>query len=254
MHNSGKFASALSGFAAILLVSSSAFASDLNGKGSTKDVFGNTVSAEQSWTGLWAAALGSYSMSNTELSLDHFRDRDGDVTKRNLGKVDGLGGEGFGGRAQIGFDKQFGSFVAGVWGGASISNSESTLSDGDDTYTIEEKESYEAAIRAGILLGKASHTLLYVAGGHTWTNAEVSGPEGLSEEFDLEGWFGEIGVESRIADNTYLRGAGRYTAYDDFTAAKWGNDNCWNEINADPGKLEFMAGVVFKFGNVPGLN
>lgn len=254
MHNSGKFASAVAISAAVFLSASPLLASDLNGKGSTKDVFGNTVSAEQSWTGLWAAALGSYSMSNTELSLDHFRDTGEEVRKRNLGKVDGLGGEGFGGRAQIGFDKQFGSVVVGAWGGASISNSESTLSDGDDRYTIEEQESYEAAIRAGILLGQARHTLLYVAGGHTWTNAEVSGPEGLNEEFDLEGWFGEIGIESRIANNTYLRGAGRYTAYDDFTAAKWGNDDCWNEINADPGKLEFMAGVVFKFGNVPGLN
>ncbi len=248
------YATSIAALTAFFLASTSAFATDLKGNSSTKDIFGNPVSVEQSWTGLWAAALGSYSMSNTELSLDFFHDTGEEVRKRNLGKVDGLGGEGFGGRAQIGFDKQFGSFVAGAWGGASISNSESTLFDGDDTYSIEEKESYEAAIRAGILLGQARHTLLYVAGGHTWTNAEVSGPDGLSEEFDLEGWFGEVGIESRIANNTYLRGAGRYTAYDDFTAAKWGNDDCWNEINADPGKLEFMAGVVFKFGNVPGLN
>lgn len=240
--------------AAFLLSSSALSASDLNGKGSTKDFFGNPASVEQSWTGLWAAALGSYSMSNTELSLDHFRAKGDEVAKDTLGSVNGLGAEGFGGRAQIGFDKQVGSFVAGAWVGASISNSESELRAGDDTFTIEEQESYEAAIRAGILLGQARHTLLYVAGGHTWTNAELSGPEGLRADFDLEGWFGEIGVESRIANNTYLRAAGRYTAYDDFTAAKWGNEDCWNEINADPGKLEFMAGVVFKVGNLPGLN
>lgn len=202
-----------------------------------------------SWTGIWFGALAGYGISNSELSLDSFEN--GGSKRTHEGSVDGFGGEGFDGHLQIGFDKQIGDrAVVGLFGEAKFSNSESEVKVGNATaLTVDEGNTYLAMARAGYLLN--AHNMLYVAGGYFWnvdTEIQISGADTIKQDF--QGLVGEVGFESRIADNVYARLAGRYYAAETETL-KWGNDTCWDELDIDAGKLEVMVGVTMKMGGLP---
>jgi opacity protein-like surface antigen len=242
--------SVLAALALALLSSSAALAADpfdRGSKGSTKEAV--VSSADRSWSGLWLGAFGGYTITNTELGLDHVRQGDGGTDRFNLGGLDGLGGEGFFGEAQVGFDKQVGErFVIGVLGGVGISNSETTISGpgGVGVASIQEDISYLVGGRLGYLVNRDN--MVYVAGGYRWVDVDITGGHETIEE-TFEGLFGEVGLESHIGGNAYLRVAGRYTAFDDRTfSSREGDESCWNELNVEPGKLEAMVGLTFKLG------
>lgn len=236
-----------------------AYAADINGRGgSTKDSVDVRDYSERSWSGLWVGAFGGYSLSNTGLTQDSFHDRGEEIVRTSRERVDGLGGEGAFGQLQIGFDGQVGNrLVVGVFGGASFSQSESEISATYGDYsaglTVEEGNTYFGGLRAGILLNKDN--LAYVAGGYAQTEATVKwgdndGGDSGSKDFDFDAWFAEVGFESRINNNLYGRVAGRYYFYDDKRVAggRDGDENCWDELNANPGKLELMVGLSYKLG------
>jgi len=245
--------SILGGFAALLLSGSAVVAADAYDRkagSNVKEVKIETAS-EKSWTGIWLGAFGGYGISNTELSLDHVY---GDGSPGyNKGKVDGLGGEGLFGELQLGADKQIGQFVVGVYGFVGMSGSETTFNIGGvgEVASVEEQFGWGGAIRIGKLLN--SNNLLYVAGGYREVDVDINIIGNPTQEETFSGFFGEVGLESRltsISDNAYLRIAGRYTVFDDKTwSGKSGaSDPCWDELNADPGKLEVMGGLLFKVG------
>lgn len=243
--------SVLAALGLALISSSAALAADPFDRkgGSTKEVRVETA-AERSWTGLWLGAFGGYTITNTELSLDSVHNFGPEPVHTNWGGLDGLGGEGFFGEAQVGFDKQVGErFVIGALGGVGISNSETTISGpgGMGVLSVQEDISYLVGGRLGYLVNRDN--MVYVAGGYRWVDVGITG-DGDSIEETFEGLFGEVGLESHIGGNAYLRVAGRYTAFDDktFSDRDGALDNCWNELNVEPGKLEAMVGLTFKLG------
>lgn len=217
---------------------------------------------DHSWTGLWLGAYGGYGMSNSELSLDNFLDQNGSpngtgidgigVRKTPVGSVDGFWGEGLTGQLQIGFDKQIGDrLLVGVFGGAKLSGGESDVSiAGKTDLTVEEGNTYFGMARVGYLLN--AHNLLYVAGGYFWnvdTEIKIAGTPGETIKQDFQGLVGEVGFESRIAENVYARLAGRYYAADTETLKfdhSTSTQDCWDELDIDAGKLEVMVGLSFK--------
>lgn len=229
------------------LMSSGAYAADVYSKGSLKDTE-VAVEASRTWTGLWLGAFGGYSMNNTELSLNSFHDN-GDKSL-NKGRLDGLGGEGLFGEVQAGYDRQIGRLVVGCYGGVNFSGAETEASGKGASLKIEEDIAYLAACRFGALLNK--DTLVYVAGGYRWQDVDITVTDGASKTFteDFDGFLGEVGLETRISGGLFGRLAARYTAFDDknWSDRAGAEDNCWNELNADPGKLEIMAGITYKFG------
>lgn len=216
---------------------------------------------DHSWTGLWFGAFAGYGISNSELTKELFFDKEGTDLSFAKTEVDGFGGEGFLGQLQAGFDKQLGDrIVAGVFGGVSFSAAESSASTrfGPDVpenpfkgkLTVEEGDTYFGGARVGYLVNK--HNLVYVAGGYFWNiDTEVSIND-ESKEFDFEGWFGEVGFESRIAENVYARLSGRYYwGEEEQLAGRNGpDDSPWNDVHVDPGKLEIMAGLSFKLNGL----
>lgn len=245
-----KFSIGLAASVAALIVSGGVSAADLGSRGgSLKD---DGVYSEKSWTGLWLGAFGGYGISNTELGLDHVYTY-GDGGRENLGKVNGLGGEGLFGEVQLGLDKQIGRLVIGVYGIAGLSASETTFhAEGSEIGSIEEKFSWGGALRIGALLNK--NNMAYIAGGYREVEVDINFAGSPTVEETFTGFFGEAGLESRltdVSDNAYLRIAARYTAFNDKTWSNRGvDDNCWEELNADPGKLEVMVGISYKLGSV----
>ena len=95
--------------AAVLGMGGTAYAADLNG-GSLKDA---PYVPETSWTGFYLGAGGGGAMTNDDLKLsDTYKNKS---RKNSSAEVKGLGGEGGFGSVQVGYDRQFGGFVAGVF-------------------------------------------------------------------------------------------------------------------------------------------
>lgn len=250
-----------------IIFTAPAHSADVFGRSSTKDAPVASESRATSYTGLWIGALGGYQFSNAEVTEDfkqfHIDDDDVKTLKwQDRSAVDGLGSDGFVAELQAGYDQQIGSkYVVGVFGGLNLSDAEfsATASSGDPLETDTSLSiGYDwggvLGLRAGFL--KSADTLFYVGGG--WAFAKLDdavyfdGEDKTSFKLDnLNGWFGEIGMETRVSDNVFLTVAGRYTDYGsiDFTET-YGPVNCPIEhtIEADINSLAVLVGLKAKLG------
>ncbi len=217
---------------------------------SVKDVT-ITTTITPNWSGVWAGAFGGYGMTNTDISLDHFSERNDIVTKHNSANLDGIGSEGAFGEIQIGYDQQINRIIVGVYAGYGITNAETTFGARDDIMhgSASFDDSYFTAARFGVKLN--DNTIGYIAGGWRWAEAEVKFTKGTDTERFGNIWDGpmaEIGLESRLTDNIFGRLAARYTAFEDQTfGGQQGEEHCWNELNVGPGELQIMIGAIAKF-------
>jgi hypothetical protein len=205
-----------------------------------------TDTASQSWTGIWAAALAGYSMSNTDLSLDIFGKSEEGTEHANLGKLDGLGGEGFDVTLQAGLDRQVGRIVFGGWGEYSFGGTESNVSvfEGAARLKVQQGDSYGACARAGLAFGD---TLPYAAGCYTWSSFDTRlsiGDEAAKKSFDFSGPALEAGVEHRFSSNIRGKFSARYTWFDEETIARFGDEEFGGRLTAEPGQLSIKAGIV----------
>lgn len=201
-----------------------------------------------SWTGIWAAALASYNMSNSELNFDIFGETEEGRETVNLAHVDGFGGEGWSGDLQLGGDVQIGRFVLGAFGEYSFGGVESQVSvfEGAARLDVEQQDGWAILGRLGIST-EDNRTLFYGAAG--WACADVeakirAGDESASRDFDFCGIPAEIGVEHKFTDNVRGKLAARYTWYDEETVLRFGDDEFGGRLTAEPGVFSVKAGVV----------
>lgn len=203
---------------AIILLPVSAAAADIDDR--IEKAFTYDDSPNMSWTRFWAAAIAGYGMTNTSVDV-------GPVEV-----IDGIGGEGVFGELQVGFDKQMGKAVMGVYAGAGLSDSETSVLNGFGS--VEELESYFVGARAGYLLSHS--TLAYVGGGWAWTNVETFLAGASIDERFIDGVFAETGLEGRLNHRVGWKVFGRYTFYDEETPV--------NGVSLDPGRLQVGAGLT----------
>jgi hypothetical protein len=222
--------------------------------GGSKDTPARVMPSEtlqRSWTSLWVAALAGYSMTNTNLGLDYLDgDEDEDARWRNLGRVDGFGGEGFDASLQVGGDIEVRGIVAGVMGEYTFGGAESTVSifDGVANLDVEQKDGYCLMGRLGVARGD---TLFYGASGwcHTEFDATLSlGDESAKQTFEFDGIPLEGGVEHRFTQNIRGRLAARYTFWDEETIL--GGEDAGARLTAEPGQFSIKAGLVISTGGV----
>ena len=236
----------------------------------------NYVAPEKAnWSGLWVGAVGGYQFSNSALDFDakEVQGDDGSKTvplggtEKALGvSIDGLGAEGLFGEVQIGFDQQIQQrFVVGVFGGLNINDAEFSVdasafnawsdpqSESATLLSFEQEWGGVLGARIGVL--KSPDTLFYVAGG--WAFGELGDvksdgkPVFEKQDTDLNGWFGEVGMETRVYNNVFLTVSGRYTDYsavtlDSFSGPCDGNDTCSAKLELDHDTLAAMVGLKVK--------
>lgn len=216
-------------------------AGDLNHRGGLKDPVerqGRLPEPEvqqeydAKWTRFWGAVVGGYGMTNTEVSAE------GKGPFNPL--VDGLGAEGIFGEVQVGYDKDLGPIVIGIYGGAGYSDATFGAIGLD---ILEQKESYFVGLRGGIPL--TSKTLGYVAGGWRWTTFEVA--DDLKCKGDcsdtLDGAFAEAGIDGRLTKMMGWKVFGRYTFYDEYEG-----HGSLKGLTADVGELQVGAGLTISLG------
>lgn len=214
-----------------------AMAADLGA--SVKDVTVQTVE-KQSWSGIWLGAVGGYAVSNTDLDFAHTYDE-----TTYTSNFSGIGGEGFFGEFQGGLDYQIPAsrIVVGIIGAINLPALETEASADGEKISVKAGTNYLVGGRLGLLLNE--HAMLYGAGGYRWAEFELNGFNSETNgDYDVEGVWGEGGIETRLAANTYGKIFGRYTEYDTQHATISNRD----DLKIEPGVLEVGAGITFKFG------
>jgi hypothetical protein len=173
--------------AAIFLASSGAFAADIAGISSAKDV--GIIVKKELYTGPYVALGGGYKASKVE-GTDFYDD------KIEIDLNDAV----FSGR--LGYDKQFGDWVVGGWGGVNWQG------DGEAGFDQDEF-SYELAVRGGRVFGVV---LAYVAGGIEFDQAEIGDPSFADKsDLDFSRMFAALGLEAPFGDGLFGNLEGRYT-------------------------------------------
>jgi len=170
-----------------------------------------------------------------------------DITLGPLAELDGLGGEGVFGELNVGYDYDFGGFVAGVMidGRYSGIKSELELGFGGPSIDIDAKADYgfDILARAGMKLGEA--TLAYVIGGYSWQNFEVeasatgAGSEDLLE-WDSSGFSVGGGLEAAVTNNMTVNIEYRYSQFD-------GENFGLEGLDVEPSFQTVRVGAKYKF-------
>lgn len=243
---------------ALVIGVSGAYASDLSLKDSPGDVAspGRAVS----WTGPWIGIAGGYDFANDKLTeSEHYGDESGKIS------VDGLGSQGLFGELQLGYDRQLGNrpYVISVFGGLNLNDNEFSIDasgGGEHVNILSIEQEWGGVLGARVGMLKSPDTMFYVGGG--WAFGKMGDVKSDGEkvfddqETDLSGWFGELGMETRVYQNVYLSVAGRYTDYGSINLAHESGceGECSASIDLDVHDLTVMTGLKIKLnGSLPDL-
>ena len=166
--------------------------------------------SEERWNGLRVGIGGGYSMINHVLEAS--------AGPAFGAELSGIGGEGFFGTAEVGYDILLADrFVAGIQGDYSLSTASTDLDaaafGGSLSYELEATHSASALLRAGVL--SSPDVLWYGIAGytHTWFNGDLDVPGLFSASYDFDegGLTAGAGVEVMLTDNVSWKSEYRYT-------------------------------------------
>jgi outer membrane immunogenic protein len=130
--------------------------------------------------------------------------------------LDGVASTGVIGTVEVGLDRQFGNFVAGVFFNYDFGdNVATTLNALSIEASINQTDSWTAGGRLGYLVNPS--TLAYALGGYTQSRFELQGITGLSWSRDADGWTVGGGLETKLTPNWTLKGEYRYTEFNTVT-------------------------------------
>ena len=154
---------------------------------------------------------------------------------------DGIGGEGVFGELNVGYDHDFGSFVAGVMVDGRLSGIESRLEFGGTEIDAKADYGFDVLLRGGVKLSES--TLAYVLGGYSWQNFEIEGNNGIGTllEWDSSGFSVGGGLEAAVSDKITVGLEYRYSQYDseDFDTG--------GLIDVEPSFQTVRIGAKYKF-------
>lgn len=166
--------------------------------------------------------------------------------------LDGIGGEGIFGELTIGYDYMVSPrFLLGALADVHYSNIETTLEIPIAPLDVSVSDTYgfDVGLRAGYLFTPT--TLGYVLGGYAWQKAETDGLDGLIPggdfDWDRDGYFVGVGIETVVTGNWTLKTEYRFTQF--------GETNILEDLGAPDGFLEsetsrhtFHVAANYRFG------
>ncbi|WP_127077936.1 outer membrane protein [Rhodomicrobium lacus] len=190
--------------AALFAMGGSAIAGDLYAKGGYKDA--PVVVAEPTWTGFHLGLGVGGAAVNHDISASAFG---GYVS----GELDGVSSTGVFGTVEVGYDRQYGNFVVGVFAnydfGDDVKSTASASFFGEGgSIDATLKDYWTVGGRVGYLVNTS--TLAYVLAGYSEASVEV---DHLGSD-DFTGWTVGGGLETKLGGNWFLKGEYRYTEFD----------------------------------------
>ncbi|MCA0051284.1 outer membrane beta-barrel protein [Mesorhizobium sp. B283B1A] len=155
------------------------------------------------WTGFYVGgALGAGTMVH-------------DLTLASTVELNGIGGEGVFGEASVGYDQDFGSWVAGVQLDARYSGIRSKLDIAPLSIKGDADYGFDALARVGAKVNDS--TLAYVLGGYSWQHFKLHGdsPVGGGDIYDWgsSGFSVGGGLETAVSNNMTVGLEYRYSQY-----------------------------------------
>ena len=152
------------------------------------------------WTGFYAGgALGAGTVVH-------------DLTLFGAAELNGIGGEGVFGELNVGYDHDFGSWVAGVLVDGRYSGIKSKLDLGGGSITGNPDYGFDVLARVGAKVNES--TLAYVIGGYSWQHFQLSASPG-GDIFDrgASGFSVGGGLETAVSSNVTVGLEYRYSQY-----------------------------------------
>jgi len=193
--------------AALLAMGGSALAGDLYAKGGYKDA--PVVAPETTWTGFYLGLGVGGAAVNHDIDASFYRH---DYKVGSVG-LDGISSTGVFGTVEVGYDRQYGNVVVGVFAnydfGDDVKSTLSASSHGDSlSIDATLKDSWTVGGRVGYLVNTS--TLAYVLAGYSEASVDV---DHLGSD-DFTGWTVGGGLETKLGGNWFLKGEYRYTEFD----------------------------------------
>jgi outer membrane immunogenic protein len=196
-----------------------ASAADVYSGGGLKD--GPIYPAATSWTGFYLGVGGGGG------AVNH------DIKANILGaELNGLGGEGGFGTVEIGYDRQFGRIVAGIFFNFDFTSIRTQLKIAGAEFNADLDNMWTAGARAGYLVNPS--TLAYVLAGYTQANFSL--PAGIHGN-NPEGFTVGGGLETRLGGNWSLKSEYRFTSFDTETIASIGKVNITTDTDVHTGRV-----------------
>ncbi|WFP61357.1 outer membrane beta-barrel protein [Mesorhizobium sp. WSM4904] len=156
------------------------------------------------WTGFYAGgALGA----GTQVH---------DLSLAGAAELDGIGGEGVFGEASVGYDQDFGAWVAGLQFDARYSGIRSKLDIAGVSIKGDADYGFDALARVGAKVNES--TLAYVIGGYSWQHfklhASAGGASADIYDWGSSGFSVGGGLETAVSNNMTVGLEYRYSQYE----------------------------------------
>jgi outer membrane immunogenic protein len=125
---------------------------------------------------------------------------------------DGISSTGVIGTVEVGYDRQYGNLVVGLFFNYDFGDNVATTLEGAGLdIKVAQTDSWTVGGRVGYLVNPS--TMAYVLGGYTETTLELQGVTGISWNPTLDGWTVGGGLETKLGGNWTAKAEYRYTEY-----------------------------------------
>ncbi|MGO9170484.1 MAG: outer membrane protein [Rhodomicrobium sp.] len=225
--------------AAVLGMSGAAYAADIYAGGSSKDA--PVYVPETSWTGFYLGVGGGGGAVNHDLKA---------TFGKLSGELNGLGGDGGFGTVEVGYDRQFGHFVAGVFFNYDFTdiNTSGSISSGSKglsaSYDLDGL--WSVGGRFGYLVNPS--TLAYVLGAYSQAHFAISPSNPYIGDQTYSGFSVGGGLETRLGGNWFVKAEYRFTALDTQTLFNKKSLNITDDADIHEGRvvLSYKLGPTFE--------
>lgn len=126
-------------------------------------------------------------------------------------EFNGLGGEGVFGELNVGYDHDFGSWVAGVMVDARYSGMTSELEVPGGSINLDTDYGFDVLARVGMKVNES--TLAYVLGGYSWQHFDLDAPAPLDADWGSSGFSVGGGLETAMSSNVTVGLEYRYSQF-----------------------------------------
>ncbi|RUU34934.1 porin family protein [Mesorhizobium sp. M6A.T.Ce.TU.002.03.1.1] len=161
-------------------------------------------------------------------------------------EFNGLGGEGVFGELNVGYDHDFGSWVAGVMVDARYSGMTSELKLPGGSINLDTDYGFDVLGRVGMKVNES--TLAYVLGGYSWQHFDLnaSSPIGDILDWDSSGFSVGGGLETAMSSNVTVGLEYRYSQFskNDFSSDIGAPDD---SLTSTPSFHTVRIGAKYKF-------
>lgn len=221
-------------FAALLGFAGAASAADIYAPGGLKD--GPAYVPETSWTGFYVGVGVGGAGVNHDLKFGR------------IAELDGLSGNGVFGTVEVGYDRQFGNIVGGIFFNYDFADVSTDISVAGQTASAKLNDTWSVGGRLGYLVNPG--TLAYALA--AYTEANIDFPFGIKTD-SFSGYSVGGGLETKLGGNWFLKGEYRFTRLDTETLASLGrNFRITDDVDLQTARLVLSyKGNFFDSGYAP---